>query len=362
MMTGTLGRYFGWRFVSAVVLIFTALLVLVAMVDFVEMLRRTSDMKDVSALAVAKISLYRVPYLTERVLPFTVMVAAMFCYLNLSRRLELVVARAAGLSAWQFIGPAVVLALLLGTITTAIYNPLSASLRDQSARLEGELFRGPRSFHDLGSGFWVRQRTDDGYSVVYAKSSSQQGLQLSGVSVFRFDDADRYQARIEAKSASFQPGHWRLDEARIYAREAPTVDRDVFDLNTNLTAIQVRESFATPDTVPFWQLSAYINLAESAGLAAAGYRVQYYQLLAQPFYLAAMVLLAASVSLRSFRFGGVQQMVLGGVVVGFLLYVMSKVTGDLSKAGLIPPVLAAALPPLTGGLTGLVALLYQEDG
>ena len=362
MMTGTLGRYFGWRFVSAVVLIFTALLVLVAMVDFVEMLRRTSDMKDVSALAVAKISLYRVPYLTERVLPFTVMVAAMFCYLNLSRRLELVVARAAGLSAWQFIGPAVVLALLLGTITTAIYNPLSASLRDQSARLEGELFRGPRSFHDLGSGFWVRQRTDDGYSVVYAKSSSQQGLQLSGVSVFRFDDADRYQARIEAKSASFQPGHWRLDEARIYAREAPTVDRDVFDLNTNLTAIQVRESFATPDTVPFWQLSAYINLAESAGLAAAGYRVQYYQLLAQPFYLAAMVLLAASVSLRSFWFGGVQQMVLGGVVVGFLLYVMSKVTGDLSKAGLIPPVLAAALPPLTGGLTGLVALLYQEDG
>jgi lipopolysaccharide export system permease protein len=345
-------------------MIFLALLVLVAMVDFVEMLRRTSDMKDVSTLTVAKVSLYRVPYLTERVLPFTVMVAAMVCYLNLSRRLELVVARAAGLSAWQFIGPAVVIALLLGAATTAIYNPLSASLRDQSARLEGELFRGgnTRSYHDLGSGFWVRQRTDDGYSVVYAKSSSQQGLQLSGVSVFRLDDADRYQARIEAASATFQPGYWLLKDARIYAREAPTIDRDVYQLATNLTATQVRESFATPDTVPFWQLSAYINLAESANLAAAGYRVQYYQLLAQPFYLAAMVLLAASVSLRSFRFGGVQQMVLGGVVVGFLLYVMSKVTGDLSKAGLLPPALAAALPPLTGGLTGLVTLLYQEDG
>jgi lipopolysaccharide export system permease protein len=84
--------------------------------------------------------------------------------------------------------------------------------------------------------------------------------------------------------------------------------------------------------------------------------------LAQPFYLVAMVLLAASVSLRFFRFGGVQKIVLGGIGAGFLLYVMAKVTGDLSKAGLLGPMTAAALPPAVGGVTGLIALLYQEDG
>ena len=51
-----------------------------------------------------------------------------------------------------------------------------------------------------------------------------------------------------------------------------------------------------------------------------------------------MVLLAAAFSLRFFRFGGVQKMVLGGVAAGFLLYVMSKVTDDLSKAELMPPI------------------------
>ncbi len=363
MMTGTLARYFGWRFLSAVIFILSGLLVLVAMVDFVEMMRRTSDMKDVSALAVAKVSLYRVPHLTERVLPFTVMAAAMMCYVNLSRRLELVVARSAGVSAWQFVGPAVILALLMGVTTTALYNPVSASLREQSAKLEGELFRGSRSFHDIGNGFWVRQHTDEGHAVINARSSREQGIALSGVTVFRFDDSDRFVQRIEAKSAQLHAGFWRLEEARIFAIETAPVDLDVYDLKTHLTQAQVRrESFASPDTVSFWQLSAYISLAENAGLATAGYRVQYYQLLMQPFYLAAMVLLAASVSLRSFRFGGVQQMILGGIVVGFLLYVMSKVTGDLSKAGLIPPVVAAALPPLAGGLTGVVMLLFQEDG
>ena len=44
-----------------------------------------------------------------------------------------------------------------------------------------------------------------------------------------------------------------------------------------------------------------------------------------------MVLLACSVSLRFFRFGGVPKMVLSGVAAGFLLYVLSKVTEDLEQ-------------------------------
>src|SRR5262249_40590638 len=200
----------------------SGMLVLVAMVDFIEMMRRTSDMKDVSALFVAQVSLYRVPHLTERVLPFTVMTAGMVCYLNLSRRLELVVARSAGISAWQFVGPAIVVALWLGVVTTGIYNPLSSSLREHSARLEAELFRGTRSFHDLGSGFWVRQRTEDGQqSIINAKTSSQQGIQLAGVTVFQFDDYDRFQGRIEARSAELHTGYWRVGGARHHtARRA----------------------------------------------------------------------------------------------------------------------------------------------
>ena len=78
--------------------------------------------------------------------------------------------------------------------------------------------------------------------------------------------------------------------------------------------------------------------------------------------LAAMVLLAAAFSLRFFRVGGLQKMVLGGVTSGFALYVMSKVTDDLSKAELLQPALAAWLPVVVGGLSGFVALLYLEDG
>jgi len=297
-------------------------------------------------------------------MPFTVLVGAMSCYLTLSRRLELVVARAAGVSAWQFVAPAMIAAFVFGAVATTLYNPVAAVLHERSKRLEAEMLGElPNSaLHENTSGFWVRQRSPQGAAIINAKASRQQGAQLGSVSVYTFDAAGHYRERIEAKSATLEEGFWRLEDARIYVSGSLPIIEDTYRLPTTLTLEQVRESFATPETVPFWQLPSYIELADRAGLGAAGYRLQYQQLLARPFLLAAMVMLAASVSLRFFRFGGVQKMVLSGISAGFLLFVLSKITEDMSKSELLSPAMAAWIPVLVGSLTGFVALLYQEDG
>ena len=363
ILGGTLLRYFGLRFLSAVLLVFIGIFGLVGLLDYIELMRRASDIANVSALLVAKTSFFRVPQVTERVLPFCVLVGAMFCYLNLSRRLELVVARSAGMSAWQFISPALVAAFLLGIIATTIYNPVAAVLDEQSKRYEAELFGSGRGKLVGGGGsFWASQRTAEGQAIINAKASRDQGVSLTGVTVFTYDPEQHFKQRIEARAAVLEPGVWRLQDAHIYALGALPAEQPVYLLKTSLTPEQVRESFATPETVPFWELPLYIKIAEHAGLVAAGYRLQFQKLLARPFLLVAMVFLAAGVSLRFFRFGGVQKLVLSGMAAGFLLYVLSKVTDDLSKAGLMHPVAAAWLPVLAGGLTGFVALLYQEDG
>src|SRR6478609_2786567 len=126
IFVGTLARYFGLRFLTAVLLVFAGIFALVTLVDYIEMMRRAGDIPNVSAVLVAKTSFYRVPQVVERIMPFCVLIGAMSCYLNLSRRLELVIARAAGMSAWQFVSPALVMAFLLGLIATTIYNPISA--------------------------------------------------------------------------------------------------------------------------------------------------------------------------------------------------------------------------------------------
>ena len=362
MIGGTLGRYFGARFLGSVLLVFGAIFALIALIDYIETMRRASDIPHVSAILVAKTSFYRVPQITERILPFCVLIGTMVCYLNLSRRLELVVARSAGVSAWQFISPAVIVALLLGIVATTAYNPLSAVMQERSKRYEAILFGNKSSELHGGGPFWTSQRSSEGQAIINAKASRDQGVNLSGVTIFVFDNSGQFKRRIEARSATLEPGVWRLMDARVNEPETVPANHTTYELKTSLTPEQARESFATPETVPFWDLPAYITIADHAGLVAAGYKYQFQKLLAQPFLLAAMVFLAASVSLRFFRFGGVQKMILSGVASGFLLYVLSKVTEDMTKAELMHPAAAAWLPVLAAGVTGFIALLYQEDG
>jgi lipopolysaccharide export system permease protein len=366
MIGGKLSRYFGKRFLSAVIAVFLGVFVLVAIIDFVELMRRSAGETNASAWLIWKCSIFRVPQITERIIPFAVLIGAMSCYLNLSRRLELVIARSAGMSAWQFVSPAIIVALGLGVAATTIYNPMATTLNERSKRLEVEISGNtPQAsgMSETGSGFWVRQLSGDGQAIINAQTSSDQGTLLGGITVFTYDQTgDQFRQRIEAKTATLKSGYWQLEDVRIYATDAPPQDRPSYRLSTNLSRDQVRESFSTPDTVPFWQLPFYIDIAERSGQSPARYRMQFYKLLTQPLLLVAMVLLAAAVSLRFFRFGGVQKMVLSGIGAGFLLYILSKVTEDMSKAELLSPAIAACAPVFVGGLAGFMVLLYQEDG
>src|SRR5277367_5582123 len=194
MITGTLSRYFGMRFLSSVVGSFIGVVALAAMIDYVELMRRGADWPNATAWILAKISLYRVPQLTERIMPFAVLVGAMSCYLPLSRRLELVVARAAGVSAWQFVAPAIIGAFVFGVVATTVYNPVSANLRERSKRLESEMLgENMSALQESTSGFWVRQKSPDGAAIINAKSSREQGSELGAVSVYTFDGDGHFQ-------------------------------------------------------------------------------------------------------------------------------------------------------------------------
>jgi lipopolysaccharide export system permease protein len=348
------------RFLASVVGSLIGVIALVAMIDYVELMRRGADWPNATAWLLAKISMYRVPQLTERIFPFTVLVGAMSCYLTLPRRNELVVARAAGVSAWQFVAPAVIAAFVLGAIATTLYNPFAPMLHERSKRLEADM-QGENlsALHQSISGFWVRQKSNDGAAIIDATTSREQGAQLGGVSVYTFDNSGHFQNRVEAKSAALQEGFWQLEEARIYRPgQAPDLE-PTYRLPTNLTLAGARKLCDARNCAV---LAIDIELADQAGLLAAGYRLQYQQLLARPFLLAAMVLLAASASPRFFRFGGVQKMIFSGITAGFFLFVLSKITEDMSKSELLSLVAVGWIPVIIGGLTGFVVLLYQEDG
>ena len=65
---------------------------------------------------------------------------------------------------------------------------MSANLRELSKRMEAELFgSAPGGGIQDASGFWLNQINSDGQSIINAARSEQQGVRLTGLTVFRFD-------------------------------------------------------------------------------------------------------------------------------------------------------------------------------
>ena len=67
MVTNTLGRYFAGRFVVSALGVFISIFVLLVLVDYIEMVRKTSGLASASPIMVAETSLFRVPQLLETI-------------------------------------------------------------------------------------------------------------------------------------------------------------------------------------------------------------------------------------------------------------------------------------------------------
>lgn len=357
----TLGRYFAMRFVRTILGVFVTVFTLVYTLDFVELLRRAGEAEGATTGLMAQLSLYRTPAVAEAVLPFAVLFGSMATLLQLSRKLELVVARAAGISAWQFLQPGLFVALLVGAVTVGAYNPLSAVLKQRSTEIEARIF-AKSTKASSGKDLWIRQKSLDGQAIIRAETAIEGTTTLAGVSVFTFDDAGLFVAQIEAARAKLHDGYWELTDTRLLVPGSPPESFDTYLIASTLDPGQIRQRFTPPESVPFWQLPETIARQERAGLDATRYRLQYDVLLARPVLFMAMVLVAATVSLRFFRFGGVGKLVLGGVAAGFALYVVRQLMEGLGASGIVSPPVAAWFPAVVGSLLGTLTLLYQEDG
>ena len=369
----TLMAYVARRFAGMALLMVLALSMLVALFDLIELLRRAATRPEANFALVSQIAALRIPYVAMQILPFAVLLGGIIAFWRLTRFSELVVARAAGISAWGFLAGPVLVALMLGLGASLALSPLSSAMLARAERLDQLYLRNVGGITALAGGrLWLRQADDglqpqgiaiiSGRPIATREVQPNEVLRLAEVSVWRLSAEDRPLARIEATAALLQPGRWRLDGALIFGADRVASAPQSLDFPTELTPERIENSFASPDTLSLWALPEFITVLENAGFSAIRHRLYFQSLLALPLLAIAMALLAAGFSMRSARRGGVARMIAGGVSAGFALFVLDKITGEFGEAGTLPVVLAAWAPAGAGFLLAAALLLHLEDG
>jgi len=359
----TITSYFGRQFLIGISIIFFAVVLLVFVIDFVETLRKFGGREGVDFTLLLGMSLLKIPGLVEQLVPFTVLFGGMWTFTRLTRSHELVVARAAGVSVWQFLAPALGIGLLTGIFMVVAFNPLAASMNAQYERVEARYIDGKDSQLSVSSnGLWLRQGNSTGQSVVHALKIHDQGLRLETVVVLLYKGAAQFISRIDAREANLIAGSWQLSDVWLTQENEKPQHFDTYSVETDLTIRDIEDSFASPSTMSVWDLPRFIQMAESAGFSAVRHRLHWHSILSVPLLLCAMVLIAATFSLRMARLGGVSRLIFAGVMTGFLLYFAVEWAEALGLSGSLPVALAAWAPTGVATLFGATRLFHLEDG
>jgi lipopolysaccharide export system permease protein len=364
-LSTTLSIYIGRHFLLSFAVLFALFVLLVVLFDVIELLRRAASRPEVTFGMVVEMALLKLPHMAQKLFPFAVLFGGMAAFWRLTRSHELMITRAAGVSAWQFLFPVIALAFMLGILQIAVINPLASTTLTRYDRLEASLLKGQKSFLALSSnGLWLRQSNADGQSVVHSQSVLQHGknVELRDVVVFSYEGADQFRERTDAEFARLEDGFWHMTNAWVHTPEKlPRFEKDHW-LATDLTLSKIQDSFAPPETMSFWDLPGFIGTLEKAGFSAIRHRLYWHTLLAAPFLMCAMILIAASFTLRHSRRGGTTFIIACGVLTGFVLYFFSDIVFALGLSDSIPVTLAAWTPSGVATLLGLATLLHLEDG
>lgn len=367
----TLFIYIARQFLMAILFTALGLTAVAVLIDAVELIRRASGKTGVPAGVILQMALLKAPNTVEKLLPFGVLIGSLLALTRLTRSQELVVARAAGVSVWQFLSPALTVVLALGLFMATVFNPLASVLLLKFEQVEGRYLTGKPSLLSISSsGLWLRQ-VEDGRSgpgtegeehIIHSLRLSQSDMSFSSVIVFTFSKDGKFIDRLDADSAVLEPGVLILKNVTHSLPGHPPEVFPEYRLPTSLQMEHIQDSFADPETISFWKLPAFIGVLENAGFSALRHRLYWHSLLSRPFLYAGMVLIAALFSLRLPRFGRIGTLVVGGVAVGFLLYFFTDITGALGMAGTLPVQLAAWAPAAIILMIGGGTLLHLEDG
>jgi lipopolysaccharide export system permease protein len=358
----TLYRYLAVQFFLGVLVVYSAFLVLAFSIDIVDLLNRTAS-HNVATGTVIGMAILQLPDLGQKMLPFAILLGGVFTFARLSRNQELVAARAAGISPWDFLAPPLTVAVFIGVFAVTVFTPVSSRMFAEFAGLEARYIKGEASQLAVSqNGLWLRQGDQSQQSVIHALRVTDQGEHLEEVVVLLFGPGDKFVGRIDARSGQLMEHSWLLNDAYVSGVIGKPVHHATYSLATTLTPEQIQESFAAPDTLSFWELPGFIRAAQAAGFSATRHQLYLYTLYALPALFAAMVFMAASFSLRVSREGGTARVILFSVAAGFGVYFFDEMTRVLGQSGAVPLMLAATAPAIASILIGMTLVFSQEDG
>lgn len=320
---------------------FLVLFVLLAIGGFVEFVGQLDDIGegDYNMLQAIQFSLLKLPKLAAGMLPVSALLGSLLGLGALASNSELIVMRAAGVSASR-LGMSVGIAGLTLAIIGGVLGEYVAPQMDMYGR-QMKAVAQSGSADITGSSAWLRS----GDAFFHIRPSNT-GRDYGGVYVYHLEGEGRLKGIGKARVQENIDGSWSLESYResrfrkdgVRLSKQFDVER-INELSDLLAITAVRESSLTGE-----ELWAYVQYLKANGLESDRYEIALWSRISSLVGIIVMCVLALPFVFGSLRNAGTGARMLIGVFFGLGYFLLGRTLTDSSAVFELSPVVVAWVP------------------
>jgi lipopolysaccharide export system permease protein len=286
--------------------------------------------------------IWKLPEMVSRTATFSILMATLLTLGVLSRDSEIIAMRSCGISLLKISYPMLMLgfiASILLLLNAEIVLPYTYVKTEQIDRVKIKKKEDNLTFKR--NNIWFRS----GSLILQARLFEPKTRTLSGVVIWNVDAHMNPVSRIDADTAIYQEGQWRLYSSteKIFltpvgfeTKSAPTM---AVDLNLKIEDLQVLDRDA--DNMSIRVLKEYAENLKRGGYQAYRYYTLMHAKIATPFAALIMVLLGIPFALKNSRSGGISMGIAASIGISFAYFVVNAVLLSYGRSGVLTPVVAA---------------------
>ena len=356
-----LGYYMGKTYI----LRFLAMLLgLVATLQLLDLMAHTDKIMSAEGATSAGLFYYvslRAPQLISQFIPFSALLATLLTLASLSQHSEIIIMKAAGLSAQKILFPLALPCLFIALLHFAFDNFIttktSAELRywednDYAVNLPP------------ASEYSTEARFVEGNALILIKAVSKNGnvVILDKVSIYERGESGNLEKLIRANFAVHAAGAWQLFEVRSFdplTHQMTTSETQDWDVT--IPPERFLAATINPDLVNFKELYTAISDLKAEGGNVQTLEASLYQKIAGPMASLLMPLLGAIAGFGIHRAGTLLTRAVLGMALGFTFFVADNFMLAMGEFGVAPPLMAAGAPFLLFMSVGLAVIFFTEE-